>query len=128
MARYGRRMDFVALERRRLAAIVDVDHEVLQALHHDDFVLCTPGGQQWDRTFYLGGLVDGWISYTRFEPVGLIEVTSSADLAVVRYLSMIDIIVTGGGGHLECWHLDVYVRDGSEWRCKWSQATDTIVD
>lgn len=40
---------------------------------------------------------------------------------------MIDIMTANGGGHLECWHLDVYVRDGEgTWRCRWSQATDTI--
>jgi len=53
-------------------------------------------------------------------------VTSSAEVAVVHYRSAIDISVVGGGGLLECWHLDVYVKDGSHWRCKWSQATETI--
>ncbi|WP_281289186.1 hypothetical protein [Leekyejoonella antrihumi] len=29
----------------------------------------------------------------------------------------------------ECWHLDTYVRaGGTGWRCRWSQATDTIKD
>lgn len=121
-------MDFPALERRRLAAIVGADRETLEQLHHQDFVLCTPSGLTWDRTFYLEGLCGGKITYNRFEPLGDIDVTSSADVAVVRYRSAIDISVMGGGGHLECWHLDVYVRDVRGWRCKWSQATDTIHD
>lgn len=121
-------MDFAALERRRLAAIVSGDRVELDALHHVDFVLCTPSGVLWDRVYYLDGLSDGSISYARFQPVGTIEVTASADVAVVRYLSGIDITFAGGGGHLECWHLDVYVNDPCGWVCKWSQATDTIVD
>ncbi len=121
-------MDFPGLECRRLAAIVSGDRAVLDALHHEDFVLCTPSGVLWDRSFYLDGLSDGTISYARFQPVSTIEVTASADVAVVRYRSVIDVTVAGGGGHLECWHLDVYVNDRHGWRCKWSQATDTIVD
>lgn len=119
-------MDFPALERRRLAAIVGGDRETLEELHHPDFVLCTPSGLIWDRARYLDGLCGGAISYARFEPLGDIEVTSSPEVAVVRYRSAIDISVVGGGGLLECWHLDVYVKDESRWRCKWSQATDTI--
>ncbi len=121
-------MDFPEIERRRLAAILSGDRAELDALHHEDFVLCTPSGAQWERAFYLDGLSDGSISYARFEPVTTIEVTSSVDVAVLRYRSAIDVTVGGGGGHLECWHLDVYVRDLKGWRCKWSQATDTIVD
>lgn len=49
-------------------------------------------------------------------------------LAVLRYRSVIDVRVPGGGGHLECWHMDAYLREGAIWRCKWSQATDTLVD
>jgi Domain of unknown function (DUF4440) len=120
-------MDFAALERRRLAAIIEAEAGALDALHHEEFVLCTPSGDVWDREFYLSGLISGGISYATFEPVSDIEVMASADLAVLRYRSIIDIAIEGGGGgHLECWHLDVYVRDGNNWVCKWSQATDTI--
>lgn len=120
-------MDFPELERRRLAAIVSGDREALEALHHEDFVLCNPSGVLWDRSFYLDGLSDGSILYTKFEPTSTIEVSAGVDVAVLRYRSVIDIAVGGGGGHLECWHLDVYVHDRHAWRCKWSQATDTIV-
>lgn len=122
-------MNFAALERRRLAAIVDVDADALDALHHKDFVLCTPSGAVWDREFYLNGVISGSIAYTTFEPVSEIEVMASADLAALRYRSIIDITIEGGGGgHLECWHLDIYVPIGNNWVCKWSQATDTIVE
>lgn len=122
-------MNIVDPERARLQAIVDVDRRVLEDLHHADFVLCTPSGDLWERQTYLGGLYDGSIDYTRFEPQSEIQVEESESVAVVRYLSMIDISTTDGGGHLECWHLDTFVRDEEgTWRCKWSQATDTIQD
>lgn len=120
-------MDIAALERARLGAIVTVDRGVLEELHHAEFVLCTPNGDLWDRQTYLGGLYDGSISYSRFEPASDIEVEASGSVAVVRYLSEIDVATPEGGGHLQCWHLDVYVRDHEgAWRCKWSQATDSI--
>ncbi len=122
-------VDIARLELTRLRAIVEVDRDTLEELHHTDFVLCTPDGQIWDRTLYIDGLCDGTIEYTRFEPQSDIDVEVSGSLAVVRYLSLIDVRTPGGGGHLECWHLDVYVRDsGDRWRCRWSHATDTIGD
>jgi len=126
---YGPDVDIARLERRRLRAIVEADRDTLEELHHADFVLCTPGGAIWDRPAYLNGLCDGTIAYTRFEPQSDIDVRASGSLAVLRYLSLIDVTTPTGGGHLECWHLDVYVRDsGGRWQCTWSHATDTIAD
>lgn len=120
--------DLVAVERARLRAIVDADEPVLLDVHHPDFVLCNPSGAIWDRPTYIGGLCDGSVSYSRFEPVTPIEVLRDENLALVRYRSLIDLTTPTGGGHLECWHLDAYVRAGTAWRCRWSQATDTILD
>ncbi len=120
-------VDIAGLERSRLDAIVRPDRIVLEALHHPNFVLCTPGGGLWDRTTYIERLCDGSINYSCFEPQSDMDVEISGSLAVVRYLSVIDLLTPTGGGHLECWHLDVYVKgDDSAWRCKWSQATDTL--
>ncbi len=121
--------DLAAIERARLRAIVVPDGPLLWAVHDPEFVLCSPGGAIWDRERYVGGLCDGSVSYTRFEAVTPIVVLRSGDLAVVRYRSMIDLTTPHGGGHLECWHVDTYVRDvTATWRCRWSQATDTIRD
>lgn len=115
------------LEARRLAAVIAGNANVLDALHAAGFVLCTPSGDVWSRRHYLGGLIDGTINYLRSEPVTPIEVISDTDLAVLRYGSEIEISIGGGAlGHLACWHLDVYQREGTSWRCRWSQATDTI--
>lgn len=121
--------DLVAVEAQRLRAIVEADGRVLWKLHAAEFLLCTPGGEIWDRAAYVGGLCDGSVNYSRFEPVTPIEVLRCGALAVVRYRSLIDLTTPHGGGHLECWHLDTYVRDAAAgWRCRWSQATDTIQD
>lgn len=118
-----------AVEHERLRAIIAADEAALWSLHASDFLLCSPGGTVWDRSTYVGALCDGSVSYSRFEPVTPIEILRDGNLAVVRYRSIIDLITPRGGGHLECWHLDTYVRDGdSGWRCRWSQATDTIKD
>ena len=123
-------MDLRQLERERLQAIVSPNSDRLETLHHPDFLLCNPSGGILSRSSYLSGLCDGSIKYARFEPVTAVEVIQHADLGVVRYRSVIDISIRGGPmGHLECWHLDVYTRDEiGGWRCRWSQATDTIQD
>jgi hypothetical protein len=100
---------------------------VLDALHAPGFVLCTPSGTVWTRQHYLDGLIDGTINYRRFEPVTPIEVLLDAHLAVLRYRSEIEISVNSGPlGRLACWHLDVYERHDLSWRCRWSQATDSL--
>lgn len=117
------------LETQRLDAIVRGDAHLLDQLHAANFVLCTPSGETWSREHYLGGLIDGTIDYQRFEVVTPIEVLVDSNLAVLRYRSEIEIRVSGGDpGRLACWHLDIYQRDDTSWRCRWSQATDTITD
>jgi len=118
------------IEFRRLAAIVSGDQVTLETLHAPDFLLCTPSGTVWTRRHYVDGLVDGSIRFTRFQPVTPLEVALDSRLAVIRYRSAIEISVDHAeAGALECWHLDVYERsDQGQWRCRWSQATDTILD
>ena len=114
-------------ERRRLAALVAADSALLGDLHADDFVLVNPGGGEWNRSFYLGGIADGSIDYRRFEPVTALQVMAGGGgVAVVRYRSAIEIAI-GGGPYvaLNAWHLDCYRQDerSNQWRCVWSQAT-----
>ncbi|MEV4415150.1 nuclear transport factor 2 family protein [Catellatospora sp. NPDC049609] len=96
--------------------------------HADDFVLVNPGGGEWDKGFYLGGIADGSIDYRRFEAVTPIQVLADEGLAVVRYRSAIEIAVDGGPYvSLNAWHLDCYRHDERSgwWRCVWPQATRT---
>lgn len=119
-----------SVERERLRAIVEADADALDRTHAAEFLLCTPSGAVWDRKYYLGGLAEGSIRYLRFEPQGEIQAVEADGAGAVRYRSVIDIVIHGQpAGHLECWHLDVYVRGGDGlWRCHWSQATDTNQD
>lgn len=113
-------------ERQRLAALVAADTAILDDLHADDFILVNPGGGEWDKAFYLGGIGDGSIHYRRFEAVTPISVLADEKLAVVRYRSVIEIAVDGGAYvSLNAWHPDCYRRDdqSGRWRCVWSQAT-----
>jgi hypothetical protein len=122
--------ELAEVELRRLRAITDADASTLEEMHSLAFLLCTPSGTVVERAQYLGGLVDGSIRYLRFEPDGPIECLQGDGVGAVRYRSCIDISLEGREpGHLECWHLDVYERDGrGRWQCRWSQATDTITD
>lgn len=115
----------VDIERRRLQSLVEADAEVADALHASDFQLVHPGGGTWSRERYLGGIASGDIDYRRFEPVSDIQVVIEGDLAVLSYRSAIEIKVKGReAGSLQCWHTDVYRRDGdAPWRVFWSQAT-----
>lgn len=113
-------------ERRRLAALVAADSVLLDELHAADFVLVNPGGGEWDRAFYLGGIADGSIDYRRFEAVTPFQVMAGDDIAVVKYRSAIEIAVGGGPlVSLRAWHLDCYRHEATSgrWRCVWSQAT-----
>ena len=65
------------VERQRLRAIVDAESATLERLHTPGFLLCTPNGVVWDRATYLGGLADGSIRYSRFEPQGQMECMES---------------------------------------------------
>ncbi len=118
------------IESRRLTAILAGERVSLETLHAPDFLLCTPSGTVWSKRHYVDGLVDGTIRYTRFQPVTPLEVALDSRLAVIRYRSAIEISVDHAEpGALECWHLDVYeCSDQGQWRCRWSQATDTILD
>ncbi|MCA2211748.1 nuclear transport factor 2 family protein [Jidongwangia harbinensis] len=115
------------LERRRLRALVDADEATLDALHAPDFVLIHPGGGEWSRARYLGGVVTGTIDYRRFDAVSEIEVLVDGGLAVLRYRSAIDIHVRGQeAGRLACWHTDCYraTAGRAQWWVVRSQATE----
>jgi hypothetical protein len=119
--------DLVALEKRRLRALVDADASTLDALHAPEFVLIHPGGGAWTKETYIGGVLSGTIDYRRFEAASAMEVMIDGGLAVLRYRSAIDIHVQGQeAGALRCWHTDCYRRadDGAGWRAVWSQATE----
>lgn len=112
------------IELRRLQALVDADMEVAERLHADDFHLIPPPGEALLRDEYLAAVAAGDIDYLVFEPVSEIEVRFYGQAAALRYISQIDIEVTGIGtvSH-EVWHTYVYEKRNGQWQAVWEQAT-----
>ncbi len=112
-----------ATERARLRALVEADVTTAEALHADDYQLIPPGGGPLSKSEYLGGIADGSLRYSRFEPDGEILVRVWGTAAALRYQVVIDVEADGTTYNDRCWHTDIYeIRDG-RWLAVWSQAT-----
>lgn len=110
-------------ERERLRALVTGDVERAGQLHADDFQLINPLGGALSKEQYLGGIGSGQIQYLYWEPEA-IAVRLYGDVAAIRYLSQLEIVVQGR--HIprqRYWHTDLYERHGKQWRVVWSHAT-----
>ena len=116
--------ELIAVERRRLRALVEADHAAALDLHADDYELITPGGSALSRDQYLGDIASGAIDYRVFEPESDVAVKVFGDAGVVRYKARIDIrFASGDGDGGVFWHTDVYRRRDGRWQAVWSQAT-----
>jgi hypothetical protein len=110
-------------ELQRLAALVERNMDVADALHADDYALITPGGAVLSKDGYLSGIASGALRYAQFEPDGEISVRVWGSAAALRYQVRIDIDWEGGHDSGRFWHTDIYeLRDG-RWQVVWSQAT-----
>jgi ketosteroid isomerase-like protein len=112
-----------ATERERLQALVSGDVARAAQLHADDFQLINPLGGALSKEQYLGGISAGQIRYLHWEPQ-TIAVRVYGDAAVMRYQSVLEIVVQGR--HIprqRYWHTDLYERHGSQWQVVWSHAT-----
>jgi hypothetical protein len=110
-------------ERRRLRALLDADMATAESLHADDYQLIPPGGGALSKAEYLGGIADGSLRYSRFEPDGEMRVRFWGNGAALRYEVLIDVAADGTVYHDRCWHTDIYeLRDG-RWQAVWSHAT-----
>ncbi len=113
------------LERQRLHALVEADMGIANELHADDFELITPSGRALSRDQYLGRISSGEIDYLVFEADPEIRVCLYGQIAIIRYLSHIEVISRGQKGSLRCWHTDSYEKRNGHWQIVWSQATET---
>ena len=112
-----------ATERERLQALVSGDVERAGQLHTEDFQLINPLGGALSKEQYLGGISSGQIHYLHWEPES-IAVRLYGDVAVIRYVSQLEIVVAGR--HIprqRYWHTDLYERHGPQWQVVWSHAT-----
>ena len=115
--------DFRALERERTRALVERDLPTIERLHAEGYELISPPGRVMSRERYLSMLASE-VFYTAWEH-GPMRVRVSPAMAVVRYPARLTF---PSGKVVECWHNDVYERQGSAWRAVWSQATQRPVD
>jgi hypothetical protein len=112
-----------ATEGERLRALVSGDVERAGQLHTEDFQLINPLGGALSKEQYLGGISSGQIHYLHWEPES-IAVRLYGDVAVLRYVSQVEIVVQGR--HIprqRYWHTDLYERHGPQWQVVWSHAT-----
>lgn len=110
-------------ERRRLRALVEADMATADELHADDYQLITPGAAALSKGEYLGGIADGTLRYSRFEPDGEIAVRTWGTAAALRYKVEIVVVHDTTTYRDQCWHTDIWeLRDGS-WVAVWSHAT-----
>ena len=110
-------------ERQRLAALVERNMDVAEALHADDYELITPGGAVLSKHRYLSDIANGALRYGRFEPDGDIVVRVWGSAAALRYQVRIDIDWEGGSDSGLFWHTDIYELRNGRWQVVWSQAT-----
>lgn len=119
----GVHADLELVERRRLRALVDGDIETAAALHHDDFLLVTPGAASLTKSDYLDMIESGTLKYLVWEP-GTIVVRMLGDAACLRYAATLHARYDGQDSSVgRYWHTDYYERHNGVWQVVFSHAT-----
>ncbi len=93
---------FVALEKRRTQSLVERNETAIRALHDPDYELISVPGRVMSLERYLA-LMQQDVFYADWGH-GPIRVTSSAEMAALRYQAR---IVFPSGRVVHCWHLDL---------------------
>ena len=88
-----------ATERERLRALAEADMVVAEQLHADDFQLINPFGGTATKAEYLEDIASGETNYLVFEPDCEIAVHLYGGAVAIRYISRIEIIVSGTPFH-----------------------------
>ena len=101
--------------------------ETAGRLHAEDYLLVTPRGVTLSKSEYLRAVETGDLTYQRFEAVSeMLMLTGDGSLAVLRYMSAIEVSSPGGTFCANCWHMDCYRRGPTAgWQAVWLQATAT---
>jgi hypothetical protein len=111
---------FVALERRRTAALVHRDLPVIDELHAPEYELVTPTGRVFTRAAYIGAIAEGPF-YSGWEGSNF-RVRNVGSMAVMRYKANIRF---PSGREFVVWHIDTYEKRPGGWQAVWSQATES---
>jgi hypothetical protein len=113
----------LALENRRLRALVEGDLETAEELHADDYQLITPSGEVLSKREYLDVIASGELNYRVFQVSSDIAVKTFEGVGMLRYRASIEIEFPDGRGGGAFWHTDIYERRERRWQVVWSQGT-----
>jgi hypothetical protein len=113
----------LALEHRRLRALVEGDLEAAEELHADDYQLITPSGEALSKPEYLEAIASGALNYRVFQVASEVAVKTFDGVAMLRYLASIEIDFPDGRDGGTFWHTDIYERRNRRWQVVWSQGT-----
>ena len=113
-----------AIERARLADLVDADTAAAGRRMAGDFALVNPAGEMQSKQEYLAAVRSGDVDYRVLEPSGAIRVRVHGDVAVLRYPARFDIVLSGAvrlahGGI----NMSYYERRQGRWKLVWQQTT-----
>ena len=118
------RGEIESIERERVHALVNGEMEVARDLHSDEYELVTPLGAALSKGQYLGAIAAGGIRYVAWDMEAPIKVRMYAEVAMIRYQAVIEIVVNGRAiPRARYWHTDAYEKRGGRWQAVWSQAT-----
>ena len=112
-----------AIERARLAALVDADTTVAGRRLAGDFALVNPAGETLSKQTLLAAVGSGDLDFRVLEPSSAIQVRLHGNVAALRYTARFDVVV--GGMRLS--HAGVvtvvYERRQGLWQAVWDQTT-----
>jgi ketosteroid isomerase-like protein len=105
----------LAAEDRRYQAMLDGDHEALDALCADELCYTHSNGVRDTKAEYFGKLREGYYVYHRIDhPVERVEVAGDAAMVVGRMTA--DLTSGGVRKTIDCLATAVWTRSGSGWR------------
>ena len=113
-----------AIERERLAALLNADMQTAGRIHSDDFQLITPLGAVLSKDQYLGAVAAGVIKYVVMELESQVDARVYGDVVLIRYRAVIEIDVQGQRyPRASYWFTDAYEKRDERWQIVWSQGT-----
>ena len=113
-----------AIDRERLAALLNADMQTAGRIHADDFQLITPLGAVFSKDQYLGAIAAGVIKYVVMELESPVDARVYGNVVLIRYRAAIEIDVQGQRyPRASYWFTDAYEKRDERWQIVWSQGT-----
>lgn len=103
-------------------ALVQKDTVALKKLLHDDLGYGHSNGWVENKTEVIENLVSGKMQYTSIQSESPVW-KQTGDMVIVRTKSKIEFIVNGKEGKLDLFVLQVWKKEGNEWKLVARQST-----